>query len=141
MPRVPPLEPACRRRRSPPRARHPAQRARRRRRELAAARGVQEVSPVVTQRRSTTMDRVADRSFAASSCRDAPVKGVDWGVDWVRSENNTTIHVVMHNTFIRRMRRYTGVLIMSSLGLAGYTSHAGAQDSARPKRTKTTKTK
>jgi len=47
----------------------------------------------------------------------------------------------MHNTFIRRMRRYTGVLIMSGLGLAGYTSHAGAQDSARPKRTKATKTK
>jgi hypothetical protein len=45
----------------------------------------------------------------------------------------------MHNTFIQRMRRYTGVLIMSGLGLAGYTSHAGGQDSARPKRTKATK--
>jgi hypothetical protein len=61
------------------------------------------------------------------------------GVVWVRSENNTTIHVVMHNTLIRRMRRYAGVLIMSGLGLAGYTSRAGAQDSARPKATKVTK--
>jgi hypothetical protein len=42
----------------------------------------------------------------------------------------------MHNAFNRTIRRYTGALIMSAFGLAGYTSRGGAQDSARPKPTK-----
>ncbi|HEV8233747.1 MAG TPA: hypothetical protein VGP84_04080 [Gemmatimonadaceae bacterium] len=45
----------------------------------------------------------------------------------------------MHNAFNRTIRRYTGALIMSAFGLGGYTSHGGAQDSARPKPTKASK--
>jgi hypothetical protein len=47
----------------------------------------------------------------------------------------------MHNAFDRRTRRFTGVLIMSALGLLGYTSRGDAQASARPRTTKSTKTK
>jgi hypothetical protein len=47
----------------------------------------------------------------------------------------------MHNAFDRRMRRLTGVLIMSALGLVGYTSRGNAQDPSRPKATKSGKAK
>ena len=47
----------------------------------------------------------------------------------------------MHNAFDRRTRRFTGVLIMSAFGLLGYTSRGDAQDSVRPRTTKSTKTK
>jgi len=47
----------------------------------------------------------------------------------------------MHNALNRIMRRYTGALIMSAFWLGGYTSRVDAQDTARAKVLKSTRTK
>jgi hypothetical protein len=49
----------------------------------------------------------------------------------MRGRRVEIIHRVMHMTLPRSARRFTGVMIMTVLGLAGHTSAASAQDSAK----------
>lgn len=62
----------------------------------------------------------------------------------MREREVETIHRVMHMTLRRSARRYAGVMIMTVFGLAGHTSRAVAQNSAKaktpPAKTPTTKT-